>query len=105
MLYLDNTGEAQAVYIPRSGAADGGLVFRARSTVDLTEFSVGTIDLGTSRLYYNVSVVLPEGIPDGEYEYTLLADGVPVSSGLLVIGEAAGAGEYNREIEYEQYET
>ena len=107
MIYLQNTTEAQAVFIPKNGdVPDGDLLFKAKSTIDLVVgISQAVTDLRTSDLYFNLAIALPAGLPDGEYEYTLLAGLVPVSTGLLVIGENFSPTEYNKEIQYEQYET
>ena len=107
MIYLQNTTEAQAVFVPKNGTpVTGNLLFKAKSTIDLVvEVSQAVTDLQTSDLYFNIAVTLPAGLPDGEYEYTFLAGDVPVSTGLLVIGENSHPTEYNKEIQYEQYET
>ena len=106
MIYLHNTSEAQVVFIPRNGVTpEGDLVFKAKSTIDLTDFSQVVTDLQTSDLYYNLAVTLPADLTDGEYEYTLAAGDIILSSGLLVIGENFSPEEYNKTITYEQYET
>ena len=107
MIYLQNISEAQVALIPRNGVEPlGDLVFKAKSTIDLAiEINQGVIDLGTSEQYYNIAIELPEGIPTGEYEYTLYGGDQALSTGLLVVGEYARESEYNKEITYEQYET
>lgn len=107
MIYLQNISEAQVAFIPRNGMEPlGDLVFKAKSNIDLdVEVDQEVIDLGTSELYYNIAIELPEGIPTGEYEYTLYGGDQALSTGLLVVGEYARSGEYNKEITYEQYET
>ncbi len=107
MVYLNNTTEAQVLFIPKDGAmADGDLIFRAKSTIDLeTEIDLFVIDLQTSDLYFNLSLTLPEGVPVGEYEYTLTAGDEVMSTGLLVIGENFHPRQYEKDITYEQYET
>lgn len=107
MLYLTNTTKPQVLFVPKDGEVpEGTLTFEAVSTVDLdTAVSQEVIDLDTSGLYFNVSIALPEGVQDGEYEYTLSADGIPVSSGLLVIGENFHPSQYEKSITYEQYES
>ena len=107
MIYLQNTPESQVVFVPKSGATpQGDLVFRAKSTIDLeVEVNQAVTDLHTSDLYFNLAVSLPDGLPNGEYEYTLLAGGIPVSTGLLVIGENSAPSQYQKDITYEQYET
>ena len=107
MIYLRNTTESQVLFIPRNGVTpQGDLVFNAKSTIDLEEkINQVVTDLQTSDLYFNLAIALPAGLPDGEYEYTLLCGQIPVSSGLLVIGDYTKPSEYNKEIQYEQYET
>ena len=107
MIYLQNTTESQVMFVPKNGAVPSGdLVFKAKSTIDLVvEVSQAVTDLRTSDLYFNLAIELPAGLPDGEYEYSLLAGDVPVSTGLLVICENSHPTEYNKEIQYEQYET
>jgi hypothetical protein len=105
MIYLPNTTEAQVVFVPKPCAIPGGdLVFKAKSTIDLeTEINQVVIDLNTSDQYFNLAVTLPGGIPDGEYEYTIMAGEIPVASGLLVIGDYNRPSEYIKDINYEQY--
>ena len=107
MLYLQNTEEAQVLYVPTNGTIpDGDLVFKARSTVDLaTEIDATVLNIEVSEIFLHLSVSIPEGCPAGEYEYTLTAGESVVSSGLLIIGENTSPEEYNHEIEYEQYEA
>jgi hypothetical protein len=107
MIYLQNTTESQVMFIPRNGVTpQGDLVFKAKSTIDLeVEINQVVTDLQTSDLYFNLAVTLNAGLPDGEYEYSLSAGEILVSSGLLVIGENSRPSEYNKDITYEQYET
>lgn len=109
MVYLNNTTEAQAVFIPRDVEIASGelLTLTAKSTVGLdTPIDVRLIDLNLHRLYFNLAVTLPDGIAPGEYQYELAAGPRVLSTGLMVIrdnGEAVG--QYNKEITYEQYES
>ena len=48
-------------------------------------------------------VELQEGVPSGEYEYTLSDEVGVLSTGLLVVGDLEIPTEYNKEIAYEQY--
>lgn len=107
MIYLQNITDPQAVFIPRSvDAPQGDLVFKAKSTIDLDVVTEQVVtDLHTSDRYYDIAVSLPEGIPTGEYEYTLEAGKDVLSTGILVVGETFRPNEYNKEITYEQYET
>lgn len=107
MIYLQNTSESQVMFIPRNGSTPSGdLVFKAKSTIDLSEgINQVVIDLQTSDLYYNLGISLPADLPNGEYEYTLTSGEIVLSQGLLVIGDNFHPSEYNKEISYEQYET
>lgn len=106
MIYLKNTTEAQVMFIPRSlRAVNGRLTFIARNTIDKKELIRSEVlDLETSELYYRLSLALGEGLPVGEYEYLLTDDAGTLSQGLLMVGEFASFHEYNKSIEYEQYE-
>lgn len=107
MIYLSNTTEAQAVFVPRdTELASGTLSFRATSTVDLDiVVDAVVVDLQMTRTYYAIAVSLPEGTIPGEYVYQLKAGDDVVSTGLLVIGEYGNgvAGQYDKPIHYEQY--
>ena len=108
MIYLQNTQEAQVVYVPRSEGSrpSGDLVFKAKNTINLEEeVDVHVTDLQTSDLYYNLAIELPAGLPDGEYEYTLSSEGDTLSTGLLVVGAYSKPNEYDKNITYEQYES
>lgn len=110
MIYLTNTTEAQAVFIPASITMPepGALTFEMRSTVDLdTPLQAAVVDLQLHALYYDVAVSLPEGITPGEYEYTLASGGTVYSRGLLLVvsGGQVGKSEYNENITYEQFEA
>lgn len=107
MIYLENKTTAQRVLAPKNGAIpDGKLVFQAKSTIDLDMMIAQEVtDLDTSSQYFDFSVTLPEGLPNGEYEYYLGVGAYLQSTGLLVIGEGSEPSEYNKEITYEQYET
>lgn len=106
MIYLQNTLEAQEVFIPKNGIeAQGDLVFVAKSTIDLeVKIDQWVIDLGTSEQYYNIAIELPEGIPAGEYEYKLYGGFRELSTGLLFLENDARQCGYNKCITYEQYE-
>ena len=107
MIYLENKTDAQVIFVPKSTAVSSGVLrFTAKNTIDLSvEINRFVRDLHTSELYFNVSIALPAGIPNGEYEYTLSVGNNVLSSGLLVVGENAKTSEYNKDISYEQYET
>jgi hypothetical protein len=107
MVYLHNTTDPQVFFVPRSGAVpQGDMRLKAKSTIDLdTEINEGVTDLQTSDLYFNLAISLHEGIPDGEYEYTLYAGDIVLSTGLMMVGGFSHPEQYEKEITYEQYET
>lgn len=108
MIYLEDTQEAQVVYVPRCNGMmpQGDLVFKAKNTINLTEeIDLYVADLQVSDLYFYLSVILPEDVTIGEYEYELKFEDTLLSSGLLVVGDYAKPDQYNKEIEYRQYET
>ena len=107
MLYLQNTQEAQTLLVPKNGTIpEGDLTFTAKSTIDLaTEMDIQVVDLEISALYFHLSVIVPEGCPTGEYEYSVQVDDQILSTGLLVVGEFTRPGQYEKPIEYEQYES
>lgn len=107
MLYLQNTQEAQFLLVPRNGEIpEGDLTFKAKSTIDLTlEIDLQVVNLDVSALYLHLAVIVPEGCPYGEYEYSVQVGTQTLSTGLLVVGELAKPEEYEKTIEYEQYEA
>lgn len=108
MIYLNNNTEAQQVFIPRTGIEEHGpLELSLRSTVDMSVVLKTKIsDIGTSSLYYRTAIVLPDGCPDGSYEYRLMSDGHIISSGTVTVGEYRRdhVTVYDKSEEYEQYE-
>lgn len=109
MIYLENTQEAQEVYIPRNNGETpqgGDLVFKAKNTINLdVEIDMYVSDLRVSDLYYFLAVILPEEVTDGEYEYTLSFEDTILSTGLLVVGDYTKPDQYEKDVTYEQYET
>lgn len=106
MVYLENTTEAQPLFIPRSRAdVFGRLTLALRSTVGLEiVVDAETIDLDTTPLYYRVAVALPEGTATGEYEYTLTDQTGTLASGVAYVGTLAQPTETDNTIQYEQTE-
>lgn len=105
MIYLSNTSGSQSVMIPKDRESIGTMVFSAQSTMNLTSFDREVVNIGSSALYFNISFLLEDGIPAGEYEYTLTDDEGLLSSGVMVVGDLSIPVEYNNEVTYEQYET
>lgn len=113
MLYIANTTEAQAVFIPRNyeGEAPEDLAFSLRSTLDHTRpVDCGVLDLQVSALYYDVAFTLPGGVADGEYRYDLTGGGQTLATGLLFVGARdrgtapAGTKQFNENITYKQFD-
>lgn len=104
MLYLKNISQPQILFIPRDGSKDtGNLTLEVLSTIDKTLRTFNVIDNGFSDLYFNVSLSLPEDMPIGEHEYTLLNGPMVLSKGLLILTEDVTNTEYQKTITYEQY--
>ena len=106
MIYLTNISDAQILMIPRNGGiVTGEMSLVLRNTTDQQETTLSVTDLNTSGLYFHLAVALPEGIADGEYQYSLKAGNIQVSCGLLYIGDLQSASQYERTITYQQYES
>lgn len=106
MVYLQNRTGGQPAYFPKNYGGEGAVAMTIRNTITQKEHNLGSMtDEGGSDMYYLLPVSLPEGIDDGEWEYTLTQDGIVVATGILKVGESAQAEQYNSEIEYEQYES
>lgn len=104
MLYLKNILQPQILLIPRDGNKDtGNLTLEVLSTIDKTLKSFDVIDNDFSDLYFNVSLSLPEDMPIGEHEYTLLNGPKVLSKGLLILTEDVTNTDYQNTIQYEQY--
>lgn len=105
MIYLSNTSEEQQVMIPRNGLTVGEqLTLEIRNTTSLVEESMQVEESGDSGMYALLAVSLPEGVPDGEYQYRLKDGDDMVSGGLLVIGHDSEPSQYEETITYTQYE-
>lgn len=106
MIYLKNTTEAQVMFIPRNGEVmSGALELCLGNTTDHVGMEVEVSDICTSALYFDVAVVLPEGIATGEYHYELKDGEIVVSSGLVFIGDLQNPNQYEKTITYRQYES
>lgn len=83
------------------------MTFTLKNTTDLTTiYSEEVTDKETSEQFYVFDITLPDGIPDGEYEYSLTEGDSVLSSGLVTIkGNASVPTEYNQDITYEQYQS
>lgn len=106
MIYLTNISDAQILMIPKNGGiVTGEMSLVMRNTTDQQETTLSVTDMNTSGLYFHLAVALPEGIADGEYQYTLKNGNIQVSCGLLYIGDLQSASQYERTITYQQYES
>ena len=106
MIYLQNTTESQVLFVPRNGAdASGELTLKMRNTIDQDFIIDRVLDLKTSDIYFNLSIALPAGCPDGEYEYALMDGNIVLSTGILVLESAEARTEYEKDIVYEQYKA
>lgn len=106
MIYLKNISDAQILMIPRNGEiVTGEMALVMRNTTDLQETTLSVTDLNTSGLYFNIAVVLPGGLADGEYQYSLKDGNIQVSCGLLYIGDLQSPSQYATTITYKQYES
>ena len=106
MIYLKNISDAQILMIPKNGGiVTGEMSLVLRNTTDQQETTLSVTDMSTSGLYFHLAVALPEGIADGEYQYTLKDGNIQVSCGLLYIGDLQSPSQYERTITYQQYES
>lgn len=105
MIYLNNMTDAQVLFIPKSEQTSGALTLRLKNNMEKVITINNVIDLNTSSLYYNVAVSLPSGTSEGEYEYSLMKGELVLSTGLLVVGcSPSSVSQYEKSIQYEQYE-
>ena len=106
MIYLKNISDAQILMIPRNGEImTGEMALVMRNTTDLQETTLSVTDLNTSGLYFNLAVALPEGLADGEYQYSLKNGDIQVSCGILYVGDLQSPRQHETTITYKQYES
>ena len=106
MIYLKNISDAQILMIPRNGGiVTGEMSLVMRNTTDQQETTLSVTDLNTSGLYFNLAVVLPGGLADGEYQYSLEDGNIQVSCGLLYVGDLQSPSQHETTITYKQYES
>ena len=76
-----------------------------KNTTDLQViYSQEVTDKQTSSQYFTFDITLPEGIPDGEYEYALTDGEVTLSTGIMtILGKESAPEQYEKDIQYEQY--
>lgn len=92
MIYLENTTDPQVVSIPNPGSMDYLLhvsVTLRSTTENRTVLEVENLrPLSGSRAYLALRIVLPEGLPDGEYVLDVTQD--------LCVSMLVQVGEYER---------
>lgn len=106
MIYLTNTTDPQAVFVPRNDALpDGSIVLKFRSTIDKDSIVVPQVTTADyNRIDFRLYVVLPQGTVPGEYEYALEdSEHNVISKGLAIVRESVSPVEYDKTITYEQY--
>ena len=128
MIYLQNTTDKQTINIPVRVVV-GSARLRIISTVDLSEiYDDEVINSAGSNLYFNTIIQLRGGgelsrsvqmrstseggdesrsnVANGEYQYILTTEeGEVLACGLMIIGEyEQDLKDYNKTIEYRQYE-
>lgn len=104
MIYLKNTSTPQMVFVPKNRETEGSLVFTLKNTTDLSvPVESKVVDL-QSDLFVQFSIELPAEFATGEYEYLLKDDAGVVSTGLLMIEGVTEVNEYNKAVQYEQYQ-
>ena len=111
MVNITSQDRVLVLHIPHNGTIPGdgaelGLI--VASTHDIGPRLAFTFQgwevVGT---FIKVCVERPEGLHEGEWEYTLLdSEGVVFSKGLMMVGAMPADAEsvqYNREIDYKEY--
>ena len=108
MIYLINTTDIQTLFIPLNGAdVPETPTLELRNTTDhqreSVELSVHPATSDYHNTYLIANINLPDGLADGEFEYSLMSEGLVLSNGLLMIGEAKETEQFDKSIQYEQY--
>lgn len=105
MVYLYKTGGSQVLFIPKTGMLQKhAMTLKLYNTMGGEIIMRDVMDIGTSELYYNLAVELPEDAPEGEYEYCLLDGELVLSTGIIVLRDEEYRESYETEITYKQYE-
>ena len=106
MIYLKNISEEQTILVPRNGEmVTGDVTLVMCNTTDHQEVTLPVREQTTSQSYVKIAVALPEGLADGEYQYTLKDGNILVSQGLLYIGDLQSPMQNEKIITYKQYES
>ena len=86
---MNNTTDPQWVRVPAAGdhaAADG--LLSLVNTVDGAAKAALPFPIAAGVYQYaEAKLRLPEGLPDGEYAYTLTAEGRTLSQGIAIVGQ------------------
>lgn len=104
MLYL-TLDNIQQAYVPRNGFTAQPVNLEAVSTSDRgIGVSLVLKEAVISGAFFLVTLGLPEGIHEGEWEWTLtLSDGNSITGLMMVTASKADAAQYTHEIQYKQY--
>ena len=103
MLYLPNHTLAN-IQVPKVSTTASGTTLRLRSTIDLTEVVLEVEVVQSDAIWMTIEVDIPQ-LQGGEYEYTLLNDGVAVSNGVAIVAiETIEIEAYEQEETYKQYD-
>ena len=86
MIIVKTKSEESKIFVPKGpSAGESGFSFVLKSEITQAEYPFDVIDLGGSSQYYKF-IIDTTGIPDGEYNYTVLEDGSKVCDGLIQVG-------------------
>ncbi len=104
MLYITSEN-IQQVYVPRDGYTSTPVNFEAVSTSDRgVGISFVLHEVQIQGAFFLITIGLPEGTHEGEWEWTLtLTDGTALTGILKVTGSEATTVQYNNEKQYKQY--
>lgn len=89
MIYLANTTQSQTFLVHRTGLeqADNNGTFTLVSTIGNKAVRTLPAVIAERGVHYvSWNITLPEGINDGEYEFTLTQCGHTVNGGLVQVG-------------------
>ena len=105
MLYITLNKNIQQVYVPRNGFTAQLVSLEAVSTSDRgIGASFVLHEAQTTGAFFLITLGLPEGLHEGEWEWALtLDDGNTVIGLMQVVASQDDAVQYNKEIQYKQY--
>lgn len=109
MIYINNITQSQNIALPLYTKTGGNVfdLYVKRSTTTAGSYvNIPITYVSQDRLFVNVSVVLPTGMADGEYEYRLRENGQIVGGGILSITGVKYADiQHEQQITYKEYES